>query len=457
MKYSTRILSYIEDYLKTNHISQKEFSEETNMNIGTVSKILNGIRPLSVRQLDQVTSFMGLPAGELYDLYAEEVNTYGIHWRRLRPFFSRCAELEKLDCVKILISRMAEFTSAAGFFETAEALFMEGKYKVACMLYETVIESERKSYSDRLAMSHFRVFQISRILHPKNYDSIIRFLPYRNRLEEPQMLDALLMIAEAYFLNERWEEVTKYGIELHQCALSLLQYKSDQSFRKPALAYYGHGLLLESIGYTYMKRFDEAEACISLYANLEQIDNAPENIKIINRYKELGHANRLSIGIKKGDERYIPDYLEFLNAHPEEILEGLANLLEAANRYEINIDYILDLYSSHINLFHEASGQVDVGYQKELDMYRYTFFSYNLAIYYFNKKMVEKGLKNSLHCLHSSTIIKLDSYTVQIMTLFEFYRNDATLEQIETYKSYCERVSMHEKISNTSNVSGIFI
>ena len=52
--------------------SYYEFAELSGINVGTLSGIINGNRPISIGQLDLITDVMSLPEGSFYEMYVDE-------------------------------------------------------------------------------------------------------------------------------------------------------------------------------------------------------------------------------------------------------------------------------------------------------------------------------------------------------------------------------------------------
>lgn len=101
MKDATTIQIELDNFLKRNGYTLQYFSEQSGINVGTLSRIVNGNRPISMEQLDRLTSGMGLEEGTLYDLFVDEFFVHhSLNWRRLRPFLLRCAELKSMAVFK---------------------------------------------------------------------------------------------------------------------------------------------------------------------------------------------------------------------------------------------------------------------------------------------------------------------------------------------------------------------
>ncbi|WP_144530063.1 helix-turn-helix transcriptional regulator, partial [Peribacillus simplex] len=120
----TTIREQLEEHLRKHGMTINRFADLSGVNSGTLSNILNGNRPISMQQLDRITSGMGLPDGYFYDLYIDECIFHATpDWRRLGPFLLRCAELDKLDCLdRAIRMTMDNVAYAPMLFDMAETL-----------------------------------------------------------------------------------------------------------------------------------------------------------------------------------------------------------------------------------------------------------------------------------------------------------------------------------------------
>lgn len=449
MNHTSTISLRLEDYINNTNMSIREFSNLVEINPGTLSKILSGIKPITVSHLDRITVAMGLPEGYFYDYYSNECFEEVAHWRRIKPFLRRCADLEKYDCMSSLIDRLLDdLAYIPKFFETAEILFNNNQYTAATVLYKCVIESEKNSHSERLAISQFRLFQMARKETPENLDAVIHFIPYRNRLPEVDAVEGLLLLAEAFCLFERWSDVIKYGIELQKLSLTIIKHNlvSRDRLKHPLVFYYGQGILLESEGYIRLEQTEKAEQCISRYENLDSLgvtDN--ESRDIMNKFKTYARANRMSLEVSKGNHAMISLYVKFIKEQPKEILEGLINLLDSAIKHNFSIDNILISFSEEIDQYKKKQGHVESSYLKSFTLYRYTCFCYNYGEYCIRNGRVSEGIENILHCFESSVNIKSKSLIIKSMTLFEMNRLYSNLGQQTKYYDLCRKVMGYEK------------
>ncbi|WP_366347040.1 helix-turn-helix transcriptional regulator [Paenibacillus amylolyticus] len=159
MKTMPNIRFYIENHLKNKGYKLQQFSEIADINVGTLSAIIKGTRLISMNQLDQITSAMGLERGYFYDMYGVECFIESApHWRRLEPFLYRCAELGKLDIIQQVITHVTDDQSYFDeLFDVAESLFNKSMNEAALILYECVADSEKYQHSERLALCQYRI------------------------------------------------------------------------------------------------------------------------------------------------------------------------------------------------------------------------------------------------------------------------------------------------------------
>ena len=136
LEHTTRIRSELEKYIKSKGMTNSQFAEKAGINPGTISAIINGARPIAMRQLDLIIAGMDLEEGSLYDLYIDDsFIDLPPNWRRLQPLLYRCAELNKLDCMRrVLGIVMDNLSYLPGLFETAEEFYALGYSEAAIIL-----------------------------------------------------------------------------------------------------------------------------------------------------------------------------------------------------------------------------------------------------------------------------------------------------------------------------------
>ncbi|MNZ48246.1 hypothetical protein D3C78_659850 [compost metagenome] len=462
LKHTSTICAELEDFIKREEITLHYFAGSSGINAGTLSGILNGNRPIAIGQLDRMTYAMGLPEGSLYDLYIDEFFIPPVsHWRRLRPFMIRCAELKKCSCIRRISNRLLkDLRQITGIYDTAEILFEKGLYEAAAILYESVIASERSSHSERLAISYYRLFQIFQNDSHKGYNAAIQFLPYRYRLPEAYALNGLLMLAEVHAVRFSWTEVENYADELSDLAFKLYKrqvWKSgDFNPDRPLVYYYGKSYLFKAASYEYRGMFAEAKNWISEYADLSWFEGLDQQgLDEVDNLKLFAKANYINLEIKAGDRNRIPEYVCFLEDHPDEVVEGLITLLESANRYHFFIDEIIIKFSYKIEQYRNVGtdhwlaqrGVTNSYSKKALYNLRCSVFFQNFAVYNFRKGLHREGLKNLLYSMAISVTLDNKEHIVNSMVMFELYRRFASDQQCQTYNNLCRNLWDHEKVN----------
>lgn len=465
MNPTTTICDELDDFMKREAMTLHLFAEKSGVNAGTLSGILNGNRPIAIGQLDRITHAMGLPEGSLYEMFVDECFISSApHWRRLRPFLLRCAELKKLNCIREVLSRLLEdLKQIAGIFETAELMFEQGWYEAATIMYECVIESERSNHSERLAMSYYRLFKIDSTGGYNSLEFAIKFTPYRHRLPVNYSLDGLIMLTELYYVYKKWEEVENYADEMIDLTRALYKNQqwqdSDFTLPRPLVYYYGRGYLYKAGSYECRRMFEESRRWIAEYADLSWFEGLDEAGWLeVERYKMFAEANLLSVDIKEGKRSRIAEYVQFLEENPSEILEGLITLLESANRYKFFVDEHLEKFAGEIQYYSRINrenrgklGELKVQYKEPFHTFRCSLFFQKYAIYCFRKRLLKDGVRNTLRSFKHSIKINSKHNIVNSMVLFEFYRNYTTKQQRNAYIKFCREVWDYEEEFNVDD------
>ncbi|GGH19580.1 hypothetical protein [Paenibacillus segetis] len=389
---------------------------------------------------------MRLPKGSLYDLYGEDL-LVNPDWKWIQPFLVRCEKLEMYEYLKkiaILIMENNKFIPKV--FETAESFYELEKLGSAAILYEGIIEVERDIRSERLAICHYRLFQI--VLEHNFGSSYVahRFIPFRARLPKTYSLNGLLLIAENFAALERWEDVEKYAEELRELAQDMYAdnrrsyKKSKYRLQHPLVFYYGRALLLKSLSFEYREMYEEAKKWIMGYVDLSWFKGLDEQGRIeVQRFSMYARANLLCIEVKMGNQTVIPQYAAFLQENPDEILEGLITLLISANQHQYSIDETLQLFAIE-SMDITKMESTDSYYREFFHRHRYCQFCYHYAAYSFYRDHFSEGIKYTLLSLEVAIQMKNNRMMVLCMTLFEKYREHATFDQSIVYDLLCKGV-----------------
>nr|WP_252361578.1 transcriptional regulator [Paenibacillus terrae] len=451
LKETTTIRAELEQYIRREGITISKFGENTGINAGTISAIINGNRPIAMLLLDRIAAGMGLEEGSLYELYIEEfIRNSAPNWRRVRPFLYRCAELNKLDCIEQVVEFMMDYLIyAPALFETAEELFREGKFAAAAIIYKNVSESEKYQHSERLALCQYRLFTIAvGDDQDENLWAATHFESFVDRLGEVDQLDGLKDLANTYVSLRRWDKVDVLADKM--CRRAKVQY--EQKYGKTRKAERGKetkGPLFMYIVYSYVLRagicdergdYEKALEYVSLYADLSWVQEDTEEARRLKaQCSNWAEANGYLYQLMSGKLDVIPQYVAYLERNEGEILMGLFKIMLAANRYEFNVDDVLQRFEKQIAAFADHHTKVGT-YTEQVSADLYARFLAELACYDLDNKRYAKGMKFLLESLSYSVVLNGNPVTIKCVGLFEKFRHTASPEETEEYKNLLREV-----------------
>lgn len=442
MEHTTRIRSELEKYIKSKGMTNSQFAEKAGINPGTISAIINGTRPIAMRQLDLIIAGMDLEEGSLYDLYIDDsFIDLPPNWRRLQPLLFRCAELNKLDCMRrVLGIVMDNLSYLPGLFETAEEFYALGYSEAAIMLYKMVAEGEKYQHSERLAVCQYRLFLLMRSKDQRaNLRIALHFEAYLDRLSDEEQLDALLDLMNLYASLDEHDRV----IELADIAIAKAKspyVKVTEKNKRPYFAYEPSAYLMKAGAYGRKKEYEKALYYTRLYAEMEfpePVNEVEEGY--IKRFKEWAIGNTYALKLLMGEEEVLQDYVEYLKEQKFEPLSVLLTIIQAANLHDFNIDKTI------VNLNNRILNYLDENYLKKIyenqaSSDRLVKFFYELGLYYLRHGHYDKGLNYVINSLTHSIKINSDRGIILSIKLFEKYRDKADCSKKKRYSDIIEEV-----------------
>ncbi|WP_046212754.1 helix-turn-helix transcriptional regulator [Paenibacillus wulumuqiensis] len=457
---TTTIRLEIEKGIRQKGHSLSSFGKLAGINRGIISGILNGNPPksISIRQLDLMAEALGHPEGWMYEYYVDEcfINEKA-DWRRIKAFLLRCTEIGRYDCIQAVLDRLMEdLSNTVSVFGLAEELYEEGKVKESLPFYECVIENEKHQHSERLAIAHYRVFRASIGENTEEtFRAAVRFEPFRDRLPEHFMLDGLFYLANIYYLLQNWDTVERYADELSNLVTMVYTIESKKidndtcylpiKTERPLVFYYGQSSLIKGVALEHKGHYEEAKKYILQYMDLSWFKGLDEDgEKEVHKLTYFATANMYLMDVMMGNTNVLPQYIEFLENHPEEILPAISNVLKAANEYEFDVDEILSKFSNVIknNVVHSKS-------QSKISLIsRYINLHYQLAIYNLRKQSNNEGISNLIESLKLSIKIYNKNKILDIIALMQQIKSMATSEQLAEYENLLKGVGSDEKINN---------
>ncbi|MGW8960068.1 transcriptional regulator [Paenibacillus sp. NPDC055715] len=446
MKHTPTIRAELEKYLKQQDLSMTEFGHIAGMNRGLVSSIVTGNKSMSVNQLDRITEAMGLPEGRFYDLF---IDNYIIdippNMRRIERLLYRCAELNKLDAIRRVVGViMDNLLYSHKLFEIAENLFAQGRHAAALLLYENVAEVERYQHAERLAICQYRIFTIQVGDDQKrNLNAATRFESFVHRLDEIDQLDALKDLANVYRSLREWDRVLEVAKDLR--TLAKVQYSMAHSLKReqhkkplrPLFCYVAFSNLLIGGAYYEQGNYALALQVANESTDLEWVKETDnETLRWKNLFEEWGKANLCLTKLMAGDIAALKVYVDLISTQKDEIFPGLWNIMIAANRYNIDIDDILNRFEWEISNIYDQRGK-QTNDQQNINDQIIGFLS-ELADYYLSRGQYEKGIRYLLDGMRKSTIINNERSILRCVRMFERYRKFVLAEAKTEYHNLME-------------------
>ncbi|RUT38536.1 XRE family transcriptional regulator [Paenibacillus anaericanus] len=454
------IRAELENYLKKSGITINQFAEVSGVNSGTISSIINGNRSIAVQQLDRITEGMGLAEGSFYELYVDECFYQSApNWRRLGPLIFRCAELDKLDCIKQVVGMMMDNLSYAPvLFETAETLFKQDKHTAAAILYGSVAESEKYQHSERLALCQYRLFKIALCEDQEiNLKAAVQFESFVNRLDEVDQLDALKDLANLYGSLRRMDKVEEMAKVMGHKAAILYKYRCEDRRREfskeptmPLFLYISYSNVLCTASYGARGDYDQALYYASLYADMSWVQEDTEEAKrIISQFEGWSIANRYLYLLMKGNLDVLQEYIAYIEQleEEEELLPALYKIFQAANHYCWNVDDIILRFERNIEFFRRQHGGIGI-YNPQVTNDRYARFIIELSLYYLAKKEYVLGIEYLLDGLEKSSIINSEACLIRCVGLFEQNRSKSSFEALQRYQNLISEVQRRNDKKN---------
>ncbi|MEC0238236.1 helix-turn-helix transcriptional regulator [Paenibacillus kribbensis] len=453
------IRTEIEKYLKQNGITLTEFGHIIDLNVGTLSSIVTGNRSLSVNQLDRITAGMELPPDYFYERYIEEciIESSSLNWRKISPFLYRCAELGRLDCIQRVMSPLLDTSMYISLlFDMAEDLFQEGYQDVAACLYENVAESERKQHSERLALCQYRLFSI-RIGkdQAQNLQTAARFEPFVDRLDEIDQLDALKDLANVYRSLSVWDKVYKFSCQMYK--LGQIQYdlahnakremKPEKKLSRPLFVYIAYAELMCANACHATGDYERALEHIRGYTDLSWVrEQDPDTLHWLGLFQRWAKINAYLNRLMTGDVSVLSDYVEQISGE-KHVFNELLNIIEAANKYNIDVDHILHRFEPKIASYQEPSPMEPFLLQQQAR------FWYKMSKYSFNKERYAYGFKCLIDALEKAVTINNVLLIANCVGLYLHFKTHAAPGVQDQFQSVYEEVWQRNDQKDSFNFS----
>ncbi|PZT52268.1 hypothetical protein DN757_28305 [Paenibacillus silvae] len=292
-------------------------------------------------------------------------------------------------------------------------------------------------------MCQYRIFLIN--INLKKFDNLnaaIRLEVYVEKLSEEMQLDAIKELANVYSTMHLWDKVYSLAKELERKSDALLRFKSRGKAKRitvyPLITYKAYAILLKAGVFKERKEYAMALKYTDIYERIVDIPDPSEEERVmIAKFKRWAQGNRITINLMSGNQDFMQEYLNYLQAYSEETLTAFINILKVANEQSLKIEFDLEKYENKIKRFY-----LDEGCNSRVITHRYMLFNYELAKYKCNSQDYQNGIDIILYNLSLSTLNQDDHITVKCVDLYGTYRQQASLSQQETYSQLFKMINI---------------
>ncbi|WP_025847575.1 hypothetical protein [Paenibacillus ehimensis] len=371
-----------------------QFSELAGIRIDQ----LDSPRSVTIDQLEKIASLFGRSRGWLYEMYLRE-----------------CFTSDNLT-----ISEQ---------FALAESLFEQGKKNEAVPLYRHIAENGN-GYEPQYIMSQFRLFQsLIGTGVEENREAVFRFEGHYKYLPEDVRLDALLQMANVYYTFEDWKKVERYADELRELATKIYeeQLKNGKPYKflrtqRHLVVYYGQGYLLKGVALAKQEQYEEAKKYVLEYSDLGGFQFLDETgQKEVEKFRVWGKGNMYALEVSTGNETVIPEYLTYIEEHPNEYVSGAMHIAKAAYKFNFSVDGILEKLSVKLPDINSSITHIH-GTQ----LFHFWYMKAKIS---FKKNRRQAGIDELLHALKFARKIQYYSGFEKSVSLFWKFIDHASSTQ----------------------------
>lgn len=135
-----------------------------------------------------------------------------------------------------------------------------------------------------------------------------------------------------------------------------------------------------------------------------------------------------------GDVAVLKEYVTFIKSKEIEVIRGLWNIILMANKHNIDVDHILDQFSTELSHINSQTGN-DIYNQQNMND-QFIGLQFGLAVYYLHRGQHEHGFQHLMYALEQSSLTNDERATLRCMRLFERFREFARTETRYTVYSY---------------------
>ncbi|NGZ74106.1 hypothetical protein [Saccharibacillus alkalitolerans] len=396
--------AFLRQEIRQRHEHLSAFAQEAGLNRGVLSNVLReqASKPLSFSLFRKIIQVLQCEERAAFKYYIEECFYYGKPSRsRLEPFLVRCGELGFTEYIEETWSRCkdADIDLCEIAFSAAEKLYAEKFVQPSILFYEYCTEHEKHIQSERLAVSHYRLFRIG--VNEQNESNLIaatKFVPFYDKLPHHHQLDAAMKLINVYFaLNdvkeaENWtERLSSLAHFLYDQAESANWEESPEGMEYPFVVYYGYSYLARESLLFISKRYAESKPYNEKYADLSEFPHLDDRaMKEVEKFKFYANLNAVYRELGLGNENMLFECVKLIEENPDEILVVFSFILQFALTHNQDIDELLERFDRKMEDY--AYRQFGSDKNPALLLNRYVDICIDIALYYFNRGNYEKAI-----------------------------------------------------------------
>jgi hypothetical protein len=262
-----------------------------------------------------------------------------------------------------------------------------------------------------------------------------------NSYYERGNLDTTVKILKMAFQLENWDQVNELADQLFFKAMGIYRLWQDARAGKtltknlhterPLVYYIGFSHLMNGIGMQKKLRFKESREYVMQYKDLRWVSGLNKaGLAEVEYYESAATTNLYVLDLLEGKTETLPNYMNYLLDNPDEVMPCMITLLEANRLTGIPIEEYLQVFKSNIQKFDKSEDSIKISY--------YLALMFEFALYYNREGRVHEAIDALLQCFSICSRTGNEMYLRKYVALFENLRDQATAQQIASYKTIFE-------------------
>ncbi len=153
-----------------------------------------------------------------------------------------------------------------------------------------------------------------------------------------------------------WDKVYKFSCQMYKLGQiqydlvhnSKREFKSEKKLSRPLFVYIAYADLLCANACDAKGDHKQAIEHLRGYADLNWVkESDPDTLQWMKKFQHWAKINTYVNRLMSGDVSVLPDYVEHMTGE-QYIFSELLNVIEAANQYNLDVDYILQRFEPQI-------------------------------------------------------------------------------------------------------------